>query len=108
MVRRALEALATPVADRTPQQARLLIGQQEDCDRLVPIALGWLTDDPLLDVDFYPGDLLVAVCRLPDGFWSGHPDEQAQLEHLLTTTTADLTEAPLPEAIAAFRASLTG
>lgn len=107
MVRRALEALATPVAQRTPQQVRLLIGQQEDCPRLVPIALGWLADDPLLEVDFYPGDLLVAVCRLPAAFWSAHPDELAELDHLLATTAADLTDAPLPEAVAAFRTLIT-
>ena len=34
---------------------------------------------PLIEADMYPGDLLRAVLALPDSFWHSHPAEDQRL-----------------------------
>jgi hypothetical protein len=54
------------------EDLRLMIGQQVGIEYLVPRALDHLEEHPLAEGDFYPGDLLASVARLPDDFWSAH------------------------------------
>ena len=54
------------------EDLRLMIGQQVGVDYLVPRALDHLEAHPLASGDMYPGDVLAAVARLPDGYWSKH------------------------------------
>lgn len=62
-----------PVADLTVEDLRLLIGQQVGLSVLVPLAVEELEGDPLAEGDYYPGDLLASVLRLPASFWADHP-----------------------------------
>jgi hypothetical protein len=55
------------------EDLRLMIGQKVGLEYLVPIALDHLDANPLVEGDFYPGDLLAAVLRVPDGFWRDRP-----------------------------------
>ena len=66
-----------PLRDFTPENLRMLIGQQIGLEYLVPLALEELSRDPWVSGDFYEGDLLQQVLRLPDTFWQAHPDWQA-------------------------------
>lgn len=61
-----------PLSQFTIEDLRIMINQQVGVEYLVPQALGHLEMHPLASGDFYPGDLLAAVARLPDSFWSGH------------------------------------
>jgi len=49
----------------------------------VPIALFLLEQDPYLEVEYYPTDLLMAVWSVPDTYWATHPAEFARLEPML-------------------------
>jgi hypothetical protein len=49
---------------------------------LVPRALAILADDPLVEGDFYPGDLLVAVMKLPTSYWRDHVDQAVRLRKI--------------------------
>ena len=51
------------------EDLRLMIGQKVGLEYLIPIALDHLEANPLAEGDCYPGDLLAAVARVPDGFW---------------------------------------
>ena len=51
------------------EDLRVLVGQQVG----LPVA------DPLAEGDFYPGDLLVSVVRVPAAFWGEHPELGARL-----------------------------
>jgi len=64
----------------TIENIRLLIGQDISAEILVPMALDILQDEPLAMGDFYPGDLLVSVLRLPASFWNQHPEMKQRLE----------------------------
>jgi hypothetical protein len=61
-----------PLKSSRVEDLRLMIGQQVGVEYLVPRALDHLETHPLASGDFYPGDLLAVVVRLPDSFWSAH------------------------------------
>lgn len=62
-----------PVGELTVEDLRLLIGQQIGLKFLVPLALERLADNPLVSGDYYEGDLMSAVLKVPDAFWEAHP-----------------------------------
>src|SRR3954452_962368 len=61
-----------PLRQYRLEDLRLMIGQKIGLRYLVPRALDDLESHPLASGDFYPGDLLVAVARLPDTFWTAN------------------------------------
>lgn len=95
-----------PLRDLEPEDLRVLIAQQVGLDPLVPRALTQLEADPLLEGDYYPGDVLVAVLRVPATYWSAHPDQRTRLEHVITSV-ADA-DADLRSDIDKFRAANPG
>jgi len=79
-----------PVGLLGVEDLRVLIAQQVGLPVLVPRALSALERDPLAEGDFYPGDLLVAMRRVPPDHWRAHPDQRARL--LAVAGAADLAE----------------
>jgi hypothetical protein len=73
------------IATLTPDDLRLLIGQQIGVEILLRHALALLASDPLVEGDFYPGDLLVAVLRLPPEYWAAHPVQANALQKIAQT-----------------------
>jgi hypothetical protein len=74
-----------PLRDLEPEDLRVLIAQHVGLDPLVPRALTQLEADPLLEGDYYPGDVLVAVLKVPPAYWSAHPDQRVRLEHVIAS-----------------------
>ncbi|WUJ12451.1 contact-dependent growth inhibition system immunity protein [Actinoplanes sp. NBC_00393] len=74
-----------PLAELGVEDLRVLIGQQVGLPVLVPRAVRVLEADPLAEGDFYPGDLLVAVIRVPAAYWVTDRDSRARLEAVLAT-----------------------
>jgi hypothetical protein len=64
-----------PVGLMNAEDLRVLVLQQVSLDVLVPVALTHLARNPLAEGDFYPGDLLAAVLKVPATFWREHPGE---------------------------------
>jgi len=63
-----------PVGQLSVENLRLLIGQKIGLPFLVPVALEFLADDPLVAGNLYRGDLLQNVAGLPQEFWREHPE----------------------------------
>jgi len=86
LVQRVHALRRKPLHHLTVEDLRLLIGQLVALDATVPLALGKLRERPLAEGDYYPGDLLMVVLRIPDAYWSTHPDQlcvlRAALERL--------------------------
>lgn len=82
LVRAAYELHRKPIAALTTEDLRLLIGQHIGVEVLLPYALALLSDDPLAEGDMYPGDLLVAVVRLPPEYWPAHRGQAAELRRI--------------------------
>jgi hypothetical protein len=83
LVRTAHALRRKPVDELTPEDLRLLIAQRVGLDALVPRALTQLERDPMLEGDYYPGDVLVAVLRVPESYWSAKPTERLRLQRVL-------------------------
>lgn len=74
----------------TPEDLRIMIGQGIGLRYLVPLALERLEADPLTEGDFYPGDLLTAVLRVDDSFWTAHLDLVSQTKTIAGRAKASL------------------
>ena len=61
------------------EDLRLLIGQDVARQYLVPLALDHLDRHPFAAGDFYKGDLLLAVARVSEPFWTLRPHLRRQL-----------------------------
>lgn len=105
LIRRGHELHSLPLRDLTVEDLRLLLGQRIGTAVLVPRALRVLADDPWAEGDFYPGDLLAAVLRLDDDYWSSHPDQRdalAEIAGRVDPASSETTGTDLPVLIAAF------
>ena len=71
-----------PLAQLTPEDLRLLIGQGMSLDYIVPIAVQRVEQQPFASGDFYRGDLLVALLRVPAAFWQQRRDWRRRVEQV--------------------------
>jgi len=67
-----------PLHQFTPENLRIMIGQQIGLPYLIPLALELLRKDPFTAGDFYQGDLLAAVLRADSSFWVASPALRAE------------------------------
>ena len=74
-----------PLRDLEPEDLRVLIAQQVGLDVLMPRVLARLEQEPLMEGDFYPGDVLAAVLKVPATYWSVNPAQRAALERIIGT-----------------------
>ena len=62
-----------PIAKLTVEELRLLIGQNEGLEYLIPVSLEILRMNILAEGDMYKGDLLSAVLTAEEKFWYKTP-----------------------------------
>ena len=74
-----------------------MITQQCSLAILLPLALEQLGQNPFAEGDFYAGDLLLAVLRLPHDFWQDYPVWQQQLGGIISSAMANLETLPAYE-----------
>jgi hypothetical protein len=97
--RRAIGSLDT-------EDLRILLGQQVGTEILVPLAVERLEEDPLAEGDFYPGDLLAAVVRLPGDYWRSHPELMERVRGVIAAVPPGAADEDLLGDIASFGASI--
>jgi hypothetical protein len=71
------------IAVLTDEQIRLLISQKIGIEYLIGIALEKLKRNILTECDFYEGDLLVVVSKLPTEFWNKNQTEFLYFKNLV-------------------------
>ena len=74
LVKRCQELRSKPLVDFTVEDLRVMIGQQVGLSRLVWLAHKRLQADPLVQGNYYRGDLLASVLRVDGAFWERSPD----------------------------------
>lgn len=89
LVERAVKLGNVPLCSLNPGDLRFLLGQRIGVDIIVPLALGYLQSNPLIDSEYYEGDLLWAVLDFHPDMWKPKP-EIADRFHDLTERTAAL------------------
>ncbi len=67
-----------PLRAFSPEDLRIMIGQQIGLPYLIPLALELLRSDPFTAGDCYEGDLLAAVLRADSRFWLASPELRAE------------------------------
>ena len=72
----------------TPSELHLTIGKGVGLPNLIPKALELLARDPFLEAEYYPGDLLITVCKVDDAFWHNTPDLRRRAVAILDTALA--------------------
>lgn len=79
-----------PLATLDAEDLRVLLSQQVGVEVLIPRVLPLLEADPLLEGDYYPGDVLVALLKTPAEYWSAHPDQLAKVRALAELVIDDV------------------
>lgn len=98
-----------PLRAVTPEELRLVIGQNIGLPWLVPLALALLRQAPLRCVSLSHGDLLASVVRVPASYWVDHPDEKGQLlRDIIPQALRDPGVVDLPEDVTSAIRSLLG
>jgi hypothetical protein len=90
-----------PLRDFTPGDLRLMIGQRIGLRFLLPLAVGHLEIEPLLEATYYPGDLLSSVASVEEDDWRGFAGLRQRLDTILATVQALPPE--IQAQVAAFR-----
>jgi hypothetical protein len=89
-----------PLKEFTTGNLRIMIGQKISLEYLLPLALEELGKDPFARGDFYRGDLLENVLKVPDEFWKRHPHLYWNLTEIIgeiETLRERIEEAVMPE-----------
>lgn len=68
-----------PLKTLTDEELRLAVGQGMGLEWLVPLMLQRLAQDPFRAGDFFEGDLLASLARVPSSYWTEHPAEKSIL-----------------------------
>ena len=76
-----------PLAQFTIEDLRIMIGQSFGVKYLLPMALDALKSEPLIQGDYYPGDLLSAVLNLKQEVWKEYPEYRAEVERIIDSIT---------------------
>jgi hypothetical protein len=72
-----------PLKDFTPGNLHIMIGQKISLEYLLPLALEELSRNPFVEGNYYPGDLLANVLKIPDEFWRQHQDMYWKLSEIV-------------------------
>jgi len=88
LIKTVYELRHKPIGAMDTEDLRVLLLQQESLDVLVPVALTRLEQNPLAEGDFYPGDLLTAVLKIPQKYWQQHPDQRSRASAVITAVEA--------------------
>lgn len=70
------------IEEFTPEDFRIVIGQNFSLPILIPKAIDVLENDILAEGDFYPGDLLNNVLTITPKFWIDYPELKMKLKNL--------------------------
>ncbi|MDE7121715.1 MAG: hypothetical protein K2O42_06100 [Oscillospiraceae bacterium] len=73
------KARQKPLKFLSNEEIRCLIGQKIGLRFLLPIAVDILKNDPLIEITYFEGDLLLALLRLDITDWEYNQDERKQL-----------------------------
>ena len=93
-VARLSRALRVPLDALSLGEVRFLLSEGRALDRMIPLALDRLGDDPLRAADGTPGDLLVTLLAAAEPSWNAAPPWRAAVAQMLSAALTRLRTAP--------------
>lgn len=82
MIGRVLSLRRKRLKDLTNGEVRLAVGQKVGLPIILEVAIARLRADPLLEADYYPGDLLAALVQIDEDAWGSRTALRAELADL--------------------------
>ena len=73
-----------------------MIGQQIALKHLVPLALDVLETNPLVEGDYYPGDLMSNVLTVDPAYWEEHQADWLRMHSIVDDLLAAVEELARP------------
>lgn len=73
-----------PLSQLSKEEIRLLIGQKIGLRYLIPIALSILREDPLVEVSYFEGDLLLQLLHLSEEDWKHNEGDLESFQSLIS------------------------
>lgn len=92
LINKVLELRKIPLNQFSVEDLRMMIGQGEGLAYLIPLSLDILKDDLFTEGDFYPGDLLQNVLKVPASFWKEHRDLWENVHFLIKNRMEEISE----------------
>lgn len=77
-----------PLSQLTAENIRMLVGQKIGLQFLIPLALDMLHKNPFVEGHMYRGDLLDAILKVPETFWT----QNAELNNRLVEIAQEIIE----------------
>jgi hypothetical protein len=74
LVKRCFDLANKKLKYFSPEDLRIMIGQNIGLEYLVPIAIEVLEQEPFIEADFYEGDLFLNVLKVDKTFWEEKPE----------------------------------
>lgn len=71
--------------DFTVSDLYLAVSQGKGLPYTLPLAVKYLTDDLLVECEFYPGDLLKSVLQIPSTYFQQHPEDFIKVAGLVAS-----------------------
>jgi hypothetical protein len=90
LIRQTYELAFKDLNSFTPEDFRILIGQQMYLDILLPLSVELLIQNPLVSGDYYEGDLLNAVVSIDPGFWRLNPNLKVKLNQIIEKNKVEI------------------
>lgn len=72
-----------PLCDYTKADVYFMIGQEAGMKYFLPMAIGYLNENLMVEAEDYPGDLLHRLTTLDKKWWDQFPDHHNELVKLL-------------------------
>jgi CDI immunity proteins len=72
-----------------PEDLRLMIGQSIGLKYLMPIAIKLIKKNPLIEANFFEGDLLLKVLNVDKSFWNNYSELKLEIIQLFTDNLID-------------------
>jgi hypothetical protein len=83
LIKRIKELRKVPLDNFSVEDLRLMIGQRDSLEYLIPLAIEKLTADILAEGDMYKGDLLLAVVNTRQDYWDKSTEQKREVIELI-------------------------
>lgn len=99
LIKKVYEIRRKKLNSYTIEDLRLMIGQNQGLNYLVPIALKVLKSDPFSEGDFYEGDLLTSVLSCTCQFWQSNPEQIEMMNAVIQLAVVKMDDIEITDSI---------
>lgn len=89
IIQRVARLLSTPLSAFEPDDLRFMTIQGRYLNQMVPLAIGALEGDVLLEASYYRGDLLKSVLAVPKSHWEEQPEQLNALRQIIARSLSE-------------------